>query len=685
MNPTQIDIKSTKTFSLFMINFLFFLTLFIFSTLLGPFNSKLPYLFIVAITLTYIARSFLDGSLALKQKNAYMLSVMGIIMGISYFIYALVLLLKPIITMLPISYRSLIMLLTYTRTYLTAVAIFLTCRFFTNKSTLKATLTVLMCVVIVTLTIAFLMVPNSIIVFPTPQTVSSTIYLKIGITTIFYLLSLFDLWKQKELIKKPIFISICIIFFSIVISEILFQLSDLYTLRIYHYLAITIPLYFICITQIQCSMLFPEQTSPGQQDLYKLNADLMDKVFAFKNTEVQNLRAEANAKNGLYKQLFDFAPNAFLICNSDKITYINQATLSLLNASDESQILNTSIWDFIHPDSMDLAQLVHKNILGTETGTVVNEFQMLTLDQQIKDVRVSSTILYFDETSYIILSLHDLSNDKAHQLIQTQLEENVANEKFKVEFFANISHDLKTPVNVIYSAVQLQDICASDYEYDKVKMYNNVIKQNCLRLQKLLNNLLDMTKLDANRFKACPKPCNIIYAIESIIESVTSYTEQKNISIIFDTNVEERFTMTDRDLIERILLNLISNAIKYGTKDGHIWVTLYDTGNHLIISVKDDGLGIPATQVPLIFKRFHKVANLADKAPGGNGIGLSLVKSMVELLEGTISCISEEGSGSEFIVTLPMTPCEEECYYLQPEDTILSGSFNNLNIELSDT
>ena len=84
-------------------------------------------------------------------------------------------------------------------------------------------------------------------------------------------------------------------------------------------------------------------------------------------------------------------------------------------------------------------------------------------------------------------------------------------------------------------------------------MYNHVIKQNCLRLQKLLNDLLDITKLDANCFKSCPRPCNIIQVIETIVESVTSYVTQKNISILFDTNVEEKLVLTDPDLMERIL------------------------------------------------------------------------------------------------------------------------------------
>ena len=685
MNPIQIDTKTPRASSFLLANLLFFLAFFIFSSLLDPFDRQLSYLFLVGITLAYSLWNLTTGYLVLEQRNVYMLSVISMILGVSRFTYTLYLLLMPSIETLPVPFRAAIALLVYIRPYLTAIATLLTCKLFANKTTLKTALRIFISGAIISLAIIFIMVPYNFIFQLFPQALSSLLYIKANTITVFYLISLFYLWKKGDLIGKPIFISTAILFTLITISEVIIILTPYSSLGVFHYLAITFPLYFLYSTKVQYSILSVDTVSPTQQRLYKLNADLMNNFFTFKNTEVQNLRAEADAKEGLYKQLFDFAPDAFLICTNDTITYINQATLSLFNATDKNQILNANLWNFIHPDSISLVKSICRGMLETKADTMVDEIQIVALDSTIKDVRVSSTVFSFSGSSYIILSLYDLTNDKAHQLIQTQLEENVANEKFKVEFFANISHDLKTPVNVIYSATQLQDLCAADHDYDKVQMYNNVIKQNCLRLQKLLNDLLDMTKLDANRFKACPRLCNIVYIIENITQSVTSYVEQKNISIIFDTNVEEKLAQTDPDLIERILLNLISNAIKYGKGNGHIWVTLYDEGNHLVISIKDDGIGIPQSQVPLIFNRFHKVENHLDAPPGGNGIGLSLVKSMVDILGGNISCISKEGSGSEFIVILPMVSCKGEYHDLPLEDAIFLGGDNNLSIELSNT
>lgn len=682
MNLFEFKALPNKAFSLFIIDFMFFITFFVIALLVYPLNQSLSYLLLIFITLAYALLNLTIGYLSLEHESTYMISMISVILGISHIISALSLLLSGSLQSAPSSFNTAITLLLFLRPNLTAIAILLTCALCSKKATLNKTL---MIGSIVVLSFIFFISYNGFIVPLKPEIMHSLIYIKVSIMGMLYLVAIFYLWDNKIIKDQLVFISTAVLFISIIISEVAMGLSDYYTLGILRYLPIVIPLYILYNIQIQ-SLIFPKKDACStRQHLYKLNSELMNKFFTFKNNEVENLRAEVDVKDGLYKQLFNFAPDAFLICNNGGIIYTNQAMISLLHASGESQILNASVWDFIHPDSTSLVKFIFSAISKPNPDTAVGEIKVVTLDGETKDVRLSSTMLGFHGKTYVICSLHDLSKEKAHQLIQSQLEENVAQEKFKVEFFANISHDLKTPVNVIYSAAQLQDICASDHEYDKVNIYNNVIKQNCLRLQKLLNDLLDMTKLDAHCLEPQLQTCNIIYVIESITQSVTTYMNEKNITVTFDTNVEEKFTLTDPDLIERILLNLISNAIKYGNKNGHIWVTLYDEGNHLIISVKDNGIGIPKSQAPFIFKRFHKVARKSEQTPNGNGIGLSLVKSIVDVLGGNISYISNEGQGSEFIVILPMASCNDECACSMAQNDFYSGNENTLNIELSDT
>lgn len=420
-----------------------------------------------------------------------------------------------------------------------------------------------------------------------------------------------------------------------------------------------------------------------KQSLYHQNSELMNQVLNFKANEVNGLEREISLKDRLYKQLFDLAPDAFVIYNDEAIAYCNDAFVGLIGANDQADLLSQEVFQFIHPKSLAKAKKTYHDLLNKTIEASSHSMKILRLDNTIKEVNISSSIIFFKDTYYFFSCVHDLSDHKEQERINTELENNVATEKFKVEFFANISHDIKTPINVIYSAVQLQDMYIESNDYDKVLVYNTVITQNCLRLQKLLNDVLDITKIDANHFKPSLELCNIICSIEFITQSTRSYLQHKDIVVIFDTNVEDKLVMTDVCFIERIMLNLISNAIKYGKQDGHVWVTLHDTGNNLIISVKDDGIGIPKAHISNIFKRFHKINQGTTNESSSNGIGLSLVKSMVELLGGTIDCLSKEGAGSEFVIILPMVSLEGDenkyCEYA----TSLSLS-NKLNIELSD-
>ena len=425
-------------------------------------------------------------------------------------------------------------------------------------------------------------------------------------------------------------------------------------------------------------------TSNSKQILYNQNLELMNQFLAFKNQEVSKLESKISIKDQLYKQFFDFATDAFIISSNWIISYSNKALLKLLDAKDSTSVVGRSLWEFIHPTSMAKVHSTYSDLIEGMTDTTVVEADLLSLNNQVVKVSISSRIVTYENDHYVVSSFSDLSLMYEEKRIKDELKKDVANEKLKVEFFANISHDLKTPINVIYSATQLQDIYAHSNDYENVLVYNDIIKRNCHRLQKLLNDVLDISKIDANFCQPQFELINIISTIEYITQSIISYVENKNISIVFDTNIEDKMVRTDPNFIERIMFNLISNAIKYGKLDGHVWVALFDEGDHLIISVKDNGIGIAKDQIPNIFKRFHKAQNSHNNSVRSNGIGLSLVKSMVEILDGQVFCLSTEGLGSEFVVILPLASHNSGgdsycCEYA----TSLELS-NKLKVELSD-
>ncbi|MEK6266880.1 MAG: HAMP domain-containing histidine kinase, partial [Clostridium sp.] len=174
---------------------------------------------------------------------------------------------------------------------------------------------------------------------------------------------------------------------------------------------------------------------------------------------------------------------------------------------------------------------------------------------------------------------------------------------------------------------------------------------------------------------------DIVVIVEDIVMSVTNFTDVKGINIIFDTDMEEYIIACDPEAIDRIVLNLISNAIKFSEVGDEIFVTIKDKNEFVEISVKDNGIGIEDKNLDMIFERFNQVDKSLSKNSEGTGIGLSLVKSIAELHGGSINVESEFGKGSKFTVKLPSRKILQESNLYTSKLPIKN---ENIRVELSD-
>ena len=221
----------------------------------------------------------------------------------------------------------------------------------------------------------------------------------------------------------------------------------------------------------------------------------------------------------------------------------------------------------------------------------------------------------------------------------------------------NISHELRTPLNILLSNAQLLEIYLRDDEELDIGQLRRKIEmqiRNCNRLIRLVNNFIDISKIESNHFELEPVICNIVEVVEAITASTVEYAGIRGIDLVFDTQQEEMFICCDLDSIERIVLNLLSNAIKFTPRGGAIYVNLSMGDGYVRISVKDTGIGIPGDKIGLIFERFRQVDNLMTRKHEGSGIGLTLVKLLTEMLGGRVHVYSEANKGSEFVVELPV-------------------------------
>lgn len=267
------------------------------------------------------------------------------------------------------------------------------------------------------------------------------------------------------------------------------------------------------------------------------------------------------------------------------------------------------------------------------------------------------------------------------------LDETKEYEKARCSFFANLSHELRTPVNVIFSALQMMEFLGNNDRgiYDnKQAKYRGIIKQNCYRLIRLIGNLIDITKIDAKYQTINLQNIDIVKITESITLSISEYADSKSINLVFDTEIEEKVIACDPDMIERILLNLLSNAVKFTPAQGSIFVSVNTSAEKVSISVRDTGIGIPADKQEKVFERYVQDGKASAMGMQGSGIGLSLVKSIAEMHEGRVNLASECGKGSEFIVELPDRVLSSAG---EKEESIRDMSINNIDkisIEFSD-
>ncbi len=253
------------------------------------------------------------------------------------------------------------------------------------------------------------------------------------------------------------------------------------------------------------------------------------------------------------------------------------------------------------------------------------------------------------------------------------------------DLFINMSHEFKTPLNIICGATQLMEISLTndlvENKNDKIINSINSIKQSCFRLKKTVNNILDLNKIESNNFKLSFSRNDIVEEIENIVDSASDFIKTAELNISFNTDIKEKIISYDKDQMKRVLLNLISNAIKYSKKGGKININLLDKGNAIEIEVEDDGIGMEELFFNIVFNKYSQDDKSFTRIAEGSGLGLFLVKSIVELHGGNISVKSELGQGSSFKFSIPSNIINIK----DDSQKFISDDLNEIiNIEFSD-
>ena len=233
-------------------------------------------------------------------------------------------------------------------------------------------------------------------------------------------------------------------------------------------------------------------------------------------------------------------------------------------------------------------------------------------------------------------------------------------ERMKSEFVSTVSHELRTPLTSIKGFIRtLLDDSEGYYDRDMQQEFYQIIDTECDRLVRLISDILNLSRIESGRsLELVLSEVEIESTIRRVVESQRAYATSHEFHIIVS---EDLPTITaDQDKVEQVLTNLLSNAIKYSPEGGRITVHARELDDHIGVSVSDEGIGIPAEQLGRLFSRFHRVDSRDTRKQYGTGIGLYLVKHLVEAHHGEVTVESEEGKGSTFTFVLPRKLSREE-------------------------
>ena len=266
--------------------------------------------------------------------------------------------------------------------------------------------------------------------------------------------------------------------------------------------------------------------------------------------------------------------------------------------------------------------------------------------------------------------------EQAKSVIEEQAEQLREMDGVKMRFFGNISHEFRTPLTLNIGPLENALTGLYGPVPETLKKQLNIMLRNARRLLRLINQLLDISKLESGRMELAPKRIDLVQFIEGVVLSFTGFTEKNDIELRFSAVSEQLPATFDPEAMEKVFFNLLSNAVKFTPQGGSIDVTVdvVEDGRCAEIRVRDSGEGIPEAELPYIFDRFRQAEGSRSTVQQGTGIGLALVKELVELHEGRVGVSSVRGAYTEFRIELPVG---------EPRDELLSDAEAELGYVVS--
>lgn len=386
-----------------------------------------------------------------------------------------------------------------------------------------------------------------------------------------------------------------------------------------------------------------KDVSSEVKELFNAFNDMSNKLHIYEEQNIEQLTLERNKLEAILMSI----ANGVVVCdNFDNVVLVNDHAHKLLDL-EENQMLDTKIQNYIDTEGNYCFKDKIEEFKDTPLEIMENkplEFNIQVDKRVIKSIISPMFTRNKDYVGYIIV-LIDMTKEAEMDAMRST-------------FISNVSHELRTPVTVLRSYIDTLYNYGNDFDYETQKEFIGTINQEIIRLNGMVNDILDFSRMEANA--QMEKSLNSIYeVIDNCVNQVHALTKERNLKIIVNKEEGIKDFLFNYDGIERALTNLVSNAIKYSPDNGEITVNLKRDGENTEITVTDQGMGIAYEHQKKIFDRFYRVENNIHTIKG-TGLGLHLVKTTIEKYHnGKVFVNSELGKGATFGIILPLNVVEE--------------------------
>ncbi|HVG33971.1 MAG TPA: ATP-binding protein [Pyrinomonadaceae bacterium] len=365
------------------------------------------------------------------------------------------------------------------------------------------------------------------------------------------------------------------------------------------------------------------------------------------------------ASEAHFQRVVELSPDAIAVHAEGVVLFINTAGAKLLGAESPEQVVGRFIADLIHPDYHGAIGDRIEKIMRGETPAPA-EIRFTRLDGTEVYGELASAPLLYQGKPAVQAVVRDLTRRRqAEEERERLLRESQEANRLKDEFLATLSHELRTPLTAILGWSRM--LQANDFDKENARRALETIERNARTQTQLIDDLLDVSRIITGKLRLDMRAVDLPEVITTAADTLRPAAEAKDIRLQVLLDPQAGPISGDPERLQQVVWNLVSNAIKFTPGGGHVQVRLERAGSQVEVAVADTGKGIAPEFLPHVFDRFRQADQTTTRTHGGLGLGLSIVRQLVELHGGKVSVESRgEGEGATFTVSLPLLPLRVE-------------------------